>query len=156
MSAQAKSKCERNKCDKTSQYNVGGSAFCVGCVKKDSRKHASHKRMELQILSDITRGLEKSLPAGVGLIMKYDTVYHNKQRPDLLITNTLNDNIVMVEVDENQHFSKKHLEADSQRFENFYKNAIEDGKSLSVVRIVPGEKSKTSMFKTEKVAGQTT
>jgi hypothetical protein len=134
---------------------VGSSAFCVGCLKKDSRKHASHKRMELQILSDITRGLEKSLPAGIGLTIKYDTVYQDKQRPDLLITNTLNDNIVMVEVDENQHFSKKHLEKDESRFKKFYDKARSQGRSLSVVRIVPGEKSKTSMFKTEKVAGQT-
>jgi hypothetical protein len=87
--------------------------------------------------------------------MKYDTVYHDKKRPDLLISSKLNDNIVMVEVDENQHFSIKHLKEDDARFKNFYVKASEQGKSLSVVRVVPGENSKTSMFKTEKVKGQT-
>jgi hypothetical protein len=149
-----KTKCDGEKCDKISQYDVGSSVVCVGCIKQSSRKHASHKRMELQILNDITRGVKKSLP-GLDLDMKYDTVYHDKQRPDLLIRNTLNKNIVMVEVDENQHFSVKNLEEDDIRFKKFYDKAKSQGRSLSVVRIVPGEKSKTSMFKTEKVAGQT-
>lgn len=156
MSEEKKPKCTGmgDKCLKTSQYDSGGSKVCVGCINQNSRKHASHKRMELQILSDITRGVKKSLP-DLKLTMKYDTVYHDKKRPDLLISSKLNDNIVMVEVDENQHFSVKHLKEDDARFKNFYVKASEQGKSLSVVRVVPGENTKTSMFKTEKVKEQT-
>jgi hypothetical protein len=157
MSEEKKPKCSgmNNKCSKTSQYDIGGSKVCVGCIEDDdSRKHASHKRMELQILSDITRGIKKSLP-DIRLTMRYDMVYHDAQRPDLLISSDLNNNIVMVEVDEKQHFTIDNLKKDDIRFKKFYDNASDQRKSLSVVRVVPGENAKTSMFKTEKVKGQT-
>lgn len=141
-----KPKCQTKTCGKTSQYNEGNSKFCVGCVSTDGRKHASHRRMEHQILSDITRGIKKSLPNSK-LFMKYDQVYHDDMRPDLQITNSINDNIVMVEVDENQHFTIENLKKDDSRFKTFYDESKGQGKSLSVVRIVPAEKSKSSMFK---------
>jgi hypothetical protein len=144
-----KPKCNGDNCQKISQYVVSGEKFCIGCITNNSRKHASHKRMEHQILSDITRGVRKSLP-GMNLTMKYDEVYYDNQRPDLVISNTVNNNIVMVEVDESQHFTVEHLKKDDLRFKKFYDFVKEDGKSLSVVRVVPGEKSKNSMFKTEK------
>lgn len=154
MSEEKKPKCSTKRCPKTSQYDIGDSKVCVGCIKDDSRKHASHKRMELQILSDITRGVKKSLPH-MELTMSYDVVYHDKKRPDLLITNDFNKNIVMVEVDEKQHFTIDNLKKDDIRFKNFYEEAIDNEQLLSVVRVVPGENTKTSMFKTDKVSGQT-
>lgn len=138
--------CDGFGCIKRSQYNEGNSKFCVGCVSIDGRKHASHNRMEHQILSDITRGVKKSLPY-TELSMKYDQVYHDDMRPDLQITNTINDNIVMVEVDEKQHFTLENLKKDYARFKTFYDKSEKYGKSLSVVRVVPGENTKSSMFK---------
>lgn len=141
-----KPKCQGDKCTKTSQYNEGSSNFCVGCITTVARKHASHKKMEHHILSDITRGVRKALPYS-NLTMRYDQVYHDDMRPDLQISNDVNDNIVMVEVDEKQHFTIENLKKDDARFKAFYNLAKEDGKSLSVVRVVPGENTKSSMFK---------
>jgi hypothetical protein len=149
MDTGKKTKCQTKFCNKISQYDVSDGKFCIGCITENGRKHASHRRMEHQILSDITRGVRKSLP-GWDLAMKYDEVYHDKQRPDLVISNTANKNIVMVEVDETQHFTVEHLKKDDMRFKKFYEESSSQNKSLSVVRVVPGEKSKNSMFKTEK------
>lgn len=77
-----KPKCGAYGCSKTSQYTEGYDSLCVGCLTLDGRKHATHKRMELQILSDITRGVKQSLP-DLKLTMVYDAVYHDRQRPDL-------------------------------------------------------------------------
>ena len=112
-----KPKCSKIRCDKTSQYSEGSSNFCVGCITQNGRKHASHKKMEHNILSDITRGLRKKY---TGLIMQYDVVYHDKKRPDLVISREDNGNIVMVEVDEKQHFSNKNQAEDNVRFKNYY------------------------------------
>jgi hypothetical protein len=141
--------CMTKNCGKTSQYDEAGSSLCIGCISTNSRKHASHKKMEHHILSDITRGIRKALPS-YNLTMRYDQVYHEGLRPDLMINNQVNDNIVMVEVDEWPHFTEKHLKEDRARFKTFYDKTIKDGSSLSVVRIVPGENTASSMFKTEK------
>lgn len=146
--------CITKNCGKTSQYDQAGSSLCVGCISTNSRKHASHKKMEHHILSDITRGIRKALPS-YDLTMRYDQVYHEDLRPDLMITNRFNDNIVMVEVDEYPHFTEKHLKEDRARFTTFYDKTAKDGNSLSVVRIVPGENTTSSMFKTEKAGKYT-
>jgi hypothetical protein len=145
-----KPKCSGKKgyCTKTSQYSEGSSNFCIGCISSNGRKHASHKKMEHNILSDITRGLSKKY---AGLTMEYDVVYHDKKRPDLVISREdNNENIVMVEVDEKQHFSNKNQAEDNVRFKNYYDRVNGKGLSLSVVRIVPGENKANSMFKTER------
>ena len=144
-----KPKCSGKKgdCTKTSQYSEGSSNFCIGCISSNGRKHASHKKMEHNILSDITRGLSKKY---AGLTMEYDVVYHDKKRPDLVISREDNRNIVMVEVDEKQHFSNKNQAEDNVRFKNYYDRVNGKGLSLSVVRIVPGENKANSMFKTER------
>jgi hypothetical protein len=142
----SKQKC--NKCPKISQYTVDDSNFCVGCIPEEARKHASHTRMEYNILSDITRGLEKKYMRK-DLNLKFDSVYHDKQRPDLSIRYTGSNDIIMVEVDEKQHFTEENKRKDRVRFDSFRANAKKYNHTLSVIRIVPNETDRNgnSMYK---------
>jgi hypothetical protein len=135
-------KPKNENCDKTAQYLSGTSNFCVGCIPVSSRKNASFSRMEHNILSDITRGLSKKYNLE-DLELKYDSVYNDKKRPDLYIKHKNSDDIIMIEVDEKQHFTKENQIKDSERFENFRKYASKKGRTLSVIRIVPNEDSRT-------------
>lgn len=138
-----KSKCQ--ECNtRTHIVKINNIPFCMSCIPQEHRNKTFFKRMELKIINDIYKEIK---PIYNKIMIIHDSVYGDKkQRPDLRIMYLKT--MIFIEIDEKQHFNKSNLQNDLIRIKTLSDYAKKDKNKVRVIRIIPDEDKKESMFDT--------